>query len=156
MDGIARDLLAARIPEIQIRYTPDDLPAKERPKVNVSADSYALLKPFFMPHMYIQEAFRVMLLDRGNRVKGIYTAGTGGLAGVVADPKLIFSVALRTLSCAIIVAHNHPSGQLRASEEDIQLTRKLVDAGRFLDILVHDHLIITEHGYLSFTDQGML
>ena len=77
-------------------------------------------------------------------------------AGVVADPKLIYCAALKCLASSIIVCHNHPSGQLRPSEEDIRLTRKLLEAGKLLDIAFQDHLILTREGYYSFADMGML
>jgi DNA repair protein RadC len=76
--------------------------------------------------------------------------------GTVADPKVIFKEALDRRASAIVLCHNHPSGQLRPSEEDIRLTRKLVEGGRLLDISVYDHLIITDSGYFSFADNGML
>ncbi|HRD54745.1 MAG TPA: JAB domain-containing protein, partial [Flavobacteriales bacterium] len=91
----------------------------------------------------MREEFWILLLDRGNRAKGIYQVSIGGLHGTVADPKLIYACALKSLASAIILAHNHPSGQLRPSEEDLKLTNKLVEAGRFLDLPVHDHLILT-------------
>ncbi len=106
--------------------------------------------------MQHQEAFRILLLDRGNRLKGMYTASLGGLHGTVVDPKLIFSVALLSFSSVIILAHNHPSGQMRPSQEDLELTKKLVAAGRVLDIAVFDHIILGPDGYYSFADEGVL
>jgi len=76
--------------------------------------------------------------------------------GTVADPKMIFREALDQRASSVILCHNHPSGQLRPSAEDIQLTRKLVEGGRFLDIAVQDHLIVTNAGYFSFADNGQL
>ncbi|MBL8000413.1 MAG: JAB domain-containing protein [Flavobacteriales bacterium] len=144
-----------KIPEVSLKYSfnPKGL---ERPLVSTSSTCYEMLREAFEPYMELQETFVVLLLDRGNRAKGWYRASTGGLHGTVADPKLIFAVALKTLSSAIILAHNHPSGQLRPSEEDIRLTRKMVEAGKFLEIAVHDHVIVTTGGYYSFADNGML
>lgn len=98
----------------------------------------------------------MLLLDRGLRLIDRRKVSSGGIHGTVADPKLIFRVALDAGASCIVVAHNHPSGQLRPSEEDIRLTRKLVEGGRMLDILVQDHLIITAEGYYSFADQGQM
>lgn len=129
---------------------------EERPVVATSASAYDILFPFFEQAMETYEIFYVVMLDRGNRVKCVFKASQGGLHGTVADPKLIYAAALKCLASSIIVAHNHPSGQLRPSEEDIRLTRKLVEGGRLLDIAVHDHVIMTRGGYYSFADNGML
>lgn len=130
--------------------------AGERPTVMNSASADAILRPYLDPIMETYEVFYVLMLDRGNRAKSIYKASQGGLHGTVADPKLIFSAALKCLASAIVLCHNHPSGQLRPSEEDIRLTRKLLEGGRLLDIVVQDHLILTRNGYYSFSDNGMM
>lgn len=127
-----------------------------RPLIHTSASANDVLRSHFEEEMDTREAFRVLMLDRGNRAKCIYTASIGGLHGTVADPKLIFCAALKCLASAILIAHNHPSGQLRPSQEDISLTKKLVDGGRLLDIVIHDHLILGREGYFSFQDNGMM
>src|SRR3990170_6054261 len=91
----------------------------------------------------LQEEFKIMLLNRYNKVIGIFTVSSGGIAGTVADPKLIFGCALKAAASGIILAHNHPSGNLTASQADIDLTRKFKEAGKLLDIQVLDHIIIT-------------
>jgi DNA repair protein RadC len=80
----------------------------------------------------------------------------GGQAGTIADPKIIFNIALENHAASIILTHNHPSGNLKPSHADLELTRKLRSAGQFLDIPVLDHLIITDQGFLSFADEGLL
>lgn len=80
----------------------------------------------------------------------------GGVAGTVADPKLIFKSALENLACSMILVHNHPSGNLKPSQADKDLTHKLKEAGRYLDIPILDHLIITETAYFSFADEGII
>ena len=80
----------------------------------------------------------------------------GGQAGTIADPKIIFNIALENHAASVILTHNHPSGNLKPSQADLELTRKLKSAGQFLDIPVLDHLIITDHGFLSFADEGLL
>ena len=102
------------------------------------------------------EEFKVMLLNRGNRVLGIVNLSQGGIAGTVADPKLIFAAALKAAASSIILAHNHPSGNLTPSQADLQLTNKLQEAGKFLDLPVLDHVILTQDGYYSFADEGLL
>ena len=87
---------------------------------------------------------------------GIYEASTGGVSGTVADAKLIFIAALKTNASGIILSHNHPSGNLKPSKADEALTCKLKEAGKFLDIIVMDHIIVTSEGYFSFSDEGLL
>ena len=97
-----------------------------------------------------------MLLNRANLVLGIVTVSSGGVAGTVADPKMIFGVALKANCSSVLLAHNHPSSNLTPSEADIRLTRKLKEAGKVLDLPVLDHLILTRDGFYSFADEGML
>lgn len=85
-----------------------------------------------------------MLLNRMNKVLGIYLISVGGFAGTVCDPKVVFQAALKTNASSIILAHNHPSGNLKPSDADLQLTEKLKKGGKLLDIAVLDHLILTE------------
>lgn len=127
---------------------------EQRPLVASSAQAHDLLWPLLadLPH----EEFWLLLLDRGNRMLERCRVSQGGLHGTVADPKRIFREALEKRASGIILCHNHPSGQLRPSTEDIQLTRKLVEGGRFLDIAVQDHLIVAAAGYYSFADNGQL
>ena len=87
---------------------------------------------------------------------GLVSISQGGVTGTVADPKLIFVAALKAAASYIILVHNHPSENLKASAEDLKLTKKLVEVGKLLDILVVDHLIITKEGYYSFCDEGLI
>lgn len=141
---------------VELRYARKLPPISARPLVCGSESAVSLLRPLYKPHMNVFEAFRVLLLDRGNRLKGIYTVSTGGLAGTVVDPRLIFSVALLSVSCSIVLSHNHPSGLAQPSPEDVLLTRKLIDGGKLLDVLVQDHLILCQDGYYSFAEGKML
>ena len=126
----------------------------EKPKVTCSRDSYQYMAPLLMelPH----EEFWVAFLNRNNRINGRKRIGQGGTSGVVADAKIIFRAALEQQATSIILFHNHPSGNRQPSEADILLTRKLRQAGRHLDILVLDHLIIADRDYYSFADAGSL
>ena len=128
--------------------------APARTTITCSRDIYNLVRPNLidLPH----EEFWVILLNRANVVMRKTAISQGGVAGTVADPKMIFKEALEQLASAIILVHNHPSGNRQPSAADIQLTKKLKSAGEFLDLPVLDHLIYTDLGYYSFADEGML
>ncbi len=99
---------------------------------------------------------KVLLLNRANKVLGVYEVSTGGISGTVADPRLIFVAALKANACSLIISHNHPSGNLKPSRHDEELTAKIKQAGEFLDIKLLDHLIVTPEAYYSFGDEGIL
>ena len=144
------------VAEIKISYRPVIKPS-QRPKVAASWEVYQLLKDNWDEEkLELQEQFKIMLLNRGNRVLGIAEISTGGISGTVADPKLIFAIALKAGASAIILSHNHPSRQLKPSRADISLTNKIVQGGNLLDIAVLDHIIVTAEGYFSFSDEGMI
>ncbi|HTJ51537.1 MAG TPA: DNA repair protein RadC [Cyclobacteriaceae bacterium] len=126
----------------------------EKPRITSSADVFDNIKAELMdiPH----EEFWVLLLNRANRVTKKKQISLGGVAGTVADPKIIFKLALEELASGVILAHNHPSGNLTASQADIDLTKKLKEGGKLLDIQVLDHLIIAGKKYFSFADDGLL
>ena len=128
--------------------------AAPRTTITCSRDIYNLIRPNLMdlPH----EEFWVILLNRANVVMRKTAISRGGVAGTVADPKMIFKEALEQLASSIILVHNHPSGNRNPSAADIQLTKKLKEAGNFLDLPILDHLIFTESGYYSFADEGIL
>ncbi|HOX77703.1 MAG TPA: JAB domain-containing protein [Bacteroidales bacterium] len=102
------------------------------------------------------EEFVVICLNRANRMLGWAKISSGGLSGTVADPKVIFQIALKSNASSIILAHNHPSGSLQSSEMDIRLTRKNKEAGLMLDLQALDHIILTTEGYYSFAEEGCL
>jgi DNA repair protein RadC len=97
-----------------------------------------------------------MLLNRSNRVLGISCISKGGISGTVVDLKIILQTALKANASGLIVSHNHPSGNLTASREDVKVTEKLKSACQLLDLSLLDHLIISEEGYFSFADEGIL
>lgn len=102
------------------------------------------------------EEFWVVFLNRANVVIKKESFSSGGIAGTVVDTRLIFRKALEYLACSIVLAHNHPSGNLEPSKSDKVLTKKIKEAGLLMDITVLDHLIFTNHGYFSFADKSML
>jgi DNA repair protein RadC len=126
----------------------------ERPRVGSSQEAYDLIcgDLIDLPH----EEFWMLLLNRANRLIRKQRISEGGVSGTVADPKMIFKGALDHLASGIIVAHNHPSGNRSASQSDIDLTCKLKEAGKFLEIQLLDHLIVCGPKYFSFADEGML
>lgn len=102
------------------------------------------------------EEFKVLLLSRANRVIGCYNVSSGGICGTIADPRVIFAVALKACATSIILAHNHPSGNLTPSTTEIELTNKLTSGGIILDILILDHIVLSSEGYTSFADSGIV
>lgn len=102
------------------------------------------------------EEFWVILLSRSHRYKGKVCISRGGIAGTVVDQRLIFKPAIEKLASSIILCHNHPSGNLKPSTQDINLTKKVVKSGYVLDIHVQDHIIFTDDGFYSFADEGIL
>lgn len=102
------------------------------------------------------EVFAVAFLNRANKVNHLEIISEGGITGTVADPRVIFKKALQYNAVSIILCHNHPSGNLQPSRADEELTVKLKEAARFLDLQVLDHVIVSEEGYFSFADEGML
>ena len=102
------------------------------------------------------EEFKIILLNRSNRVLGIVNLASGGMASCVIDPKLIFVSAIKSGASAVILAHNHPSANTKPSDQDRILTQKIKEGGKLLDIEVLDHIIMTSEGYLSFADEGLM
>jgi DNA repair protein RadC len=103
-----------------------------------------------------QEEFKVLLLNRANRVIGVYEVSCGGVTGTLADPRLILTAAIKSLSVCIVLSHNHPSGNLKPSRADEELTAKIKEACKYHDIIVLDHIIISSEAYFSFADEGLL
>jgi len=128
--------------------------ARQYPKLTSSREAYE----YFLQNMgdLPHEEFWAMYLNRANRIVSLRKMSEGGMSSTVADPKKIYSKALDDKAAAVIVAHNHPSGNLSPSTEDKKLTVKLRKAGHVLECPLLDHLIITDRGYYSFADEGML
>ncbi len=143
------------IAEIELRYKPSiKLPCL--PEFFRSNDVYRIIMKFWDPQkIEFIEQLKIMLM-RKNRVIGICNISTGNVNNTIADPKLVFSIALKANATNIILVHNHPSGNLKPSRADQELTDKLAAIGRILDLTLADHLIITNNGYYSFLDEGTL
>lgn len=122
-------------------------------QITSSKAVFEIMQPIIgeLPH----EEFWVLYLNNSNKVIQKTQVSKGGLTGTMVDTRLVFKTAIEYHAVAAILCHNHPSGKLRASEPDKQITQKLKTAGATLDIQILDHVIITEHGYLSFQDEGI-
>ncbi|MCB9335834.1 MAG: JAB domain-containing protein [Flavobacteriales bacterium] len=144
-----------RPPKVRIVYS-KKLKPNERPKITSSNDVLDMLRELWSSQVEVREEFLLLLLDRSNRVLGYELLSKGGISGTVADLRLIFSIALTALASAIIIAHNHPSGNIQPSHADIVLTNRIKEAGQQLEIPLLDHIILTKEGHYSFADEGRL
>ena len=149
--------MKTKVNEIQISYHGNQT-INNNFKIGCSQDAAKLaFEHWDQNHIEMQEHFKILLLNNSNIVKGIYEVSKGGITGTLVDLRILFAVVLKSLSTAIILLHNHPSGTLKPSEADRQLTQKIIKAGELLDVKVLDHLIITpKKEYYSFADQGVL
>jgi DNA repair protein RadC len=127
---------------------------KEQPIVQSSRDAYNLIAPIIADNSF--EEFWILLLNRGSKLIKKIKISSGGVNAVLADPRLIFKHAIENLASVIILVHNHPSGNLQPSREDLNITKKLQQGAKLLDLSVPDHLIITQDGYFSFADEGLI
>ena len=142
--------------EIKITYEPQVKPAN-RPKIQRSTDADQQARAFFdQTMMNIREQAVVLFLNRSNRVIGGFRISSGGITSTVIDISLILGIALKCLAKGIILAHNHPSGELQPSRADQEITARLKEAAKILDITLLEHLILTEESFLSFADEGFL
>lgn len=156
MESIVNRQDLTQVAEIELIYK-TKVKASERPKISTSSDCYKLfLKQWDVNKIEFVEQFKVMLLNRANRVLGIYEVSTGNVSGCIADPKQIFCAAIKANASFLVLSHNHPSGNLQPSKVDENLTTQLVQAGNFLDLKVLDHIILTNESYVSFADEGLL
>jgi DNA repair protein RadC len=147
---------SSNIAEVQLVYATNVKPS-DRPRIQSSMDSFEILRQTWNAStMELREEMKVILLNNGHQVLGIYKVSEGGVTGTVADPKLIFAAAIKSNSSAIILSHNHPSGNIQPSKADIDLTKKCREIGNLLDIKVLDHIIVTAEMYFSFADEGMI
>jgi DNA repair protein RadC len=145
------------ISEVEMIYKSKQKPC-DRQKINSSDDANRILHSVWSDKVDYVEEFAILILNRANHVIGWIKISQGGTAGTIVDAKLIFQAALLANASGIILAHNHPSGRVKPSDQDITQTKKLKKAGEVLDIKVLDHIIISsdETSYFSFIDNGLL
>ena len=142
--------------EIKVSYKPKLM---EGPKITSSLSAYEQLKAFYPKDtISLQEHFVILYLNRANNIIGGYHAFTGGITGTIADIRIIMGVALKSMACGMIISHNHPSGTLKPSAADKELTQRINEAGRMLNITLLDHIIVSpyEGSFYSFADEGLI
>ncbi len=152
--GIGEAKAIAIVAAMELGRRRKESETEEKPKIASSHDAFSLIKGDLMDLAH--EEFWVLLMNRANRVIKKKRISEGGVSGTVADPKIIYKLALEELASGVIVVHNHPSGNLTASQSDIALTKKLKEAGKVLEVQLLDHLIIAGQKYFSFADEGIL
>lgn len=128
------------------------------PKISASITNSKMLADYFISRLkdLAHEEFHVAYLSQSNKILKMESVSRGGITGTVADPRIILGNALEVKATGIVLCHNHPSGNLKPSRADTELTQKLKQAASFMDIRVLDHLIVSEEGYFSFADDGIL
>jgi DNA repair protein RadC len=141
------------IPRYELRKLQSDFPAVT---ISSSEDACDFIKQFYSDDMDIFESSFVLLLNRANTTIGYAKISQGGLTGTVVDPRLVAKYAVESLATSIILAHNHPSGNLKPSTQDIDLTRRVKEGLKLLDIEVFDHIILTSAGHYSLLENGLM
>lgn len=129
-------------------------PIKDSNVIRSSKDAFDQVRLHFLDLGH--EEFYVLFLNRANQILSKAMISKGGLSGTIADGKVIFKKALEVQASALVLSHNHPSGQLKPSEQDKRLTRQLTEFGKMIDLQILDHLIVSQDNYFSFADEGMM
>ena len=159
--GAYRDALFSGVPLYTTRLVREHtFSFPTRDQVRSPADAAAVLGEYFRDRD--REEFLVVFLDTANTLVGIHVASVGGLAASIVEPRQVFKAAVLANAAALLLAHNHPSGNPEPSREDVAVTKQLVEAGKVMGIPVHDHLILTDHGrdgspsYTSLAERGLM
>jgi DNA repair protein RadC len=146
-------LYKSKLDRYELRKVAEDFP---RAKITGSKDSETYIRQFYFDDLEVYESFFILLLNRSNNTIGYAKISQGGVSGTVVDVKIIAKYAVESLAAAVILAHNHPSGNLTPSDADIQITAKTKNALQTLDIQCLDHIILTAENYFSFADNGVM
>lgn len=125
-------------------------------KITSSRDAYTYIRNFYADDIHIFESVFILLMNRGNETIGFAKISQGGISGTVVDIRIIMKYAIDSLASGVIMAHNHPSGQLNASPQDISITKKLREGLTWMDISLLDSMIITDQYYTSLADEGVI
>ncbi len=145
------------IREIRLKFIPDSGILKKKKITSAHDACMQLLEGYDKDTIGMQEQFVVLLLNRANKPLGIYKASTGGITGTMVDIRLIMVTALKSLATGIIISHNHPSGNIMPSDQDVALTKQIKEACKIMTIDLLDHIIVTpHHDYYSFSNEGIL
>ncbi len=127
---------------------------EDKPVINSSQAAAAVIQPLLADETV--ELFYLLYLNQANRLLKMECISNGGVSGTVVDSKIIFKKALENNAVSLVLCHNHPSGNLKPSQADLDITKKLKQAGDMLGIIIFDHLIVANTGYYSFTDNGLM
>jgi DNA repair protein RadC len=152
--GIGSAKAVSIIAALELGRRRKEVELPDRPVISDSKDIYSLMARYFED--LVHEEFRILLLSRSNKFLSHHLVSVGGQSGTIADPKIIFRIAVENKASTLVLMHNHPSGNVKPSQADIQLTRQLVSVGGLLDIPVIDHIIFVNMGYFSFADEGLI
>lgn len=125
-------------------------------QIHSSKDSFEFIKQFYLDDIEVFESAFILLLNNANTTIGYAKISQGGITGTVVDPRLVAKYAVESLATGVILAHNHPSGNLKPSAADKQLTAKVKEGLKYLDIQLLDHIILTKNSYYSFCEEGEL
>jgi len=150
--GEAKAIPIATALEIGRRKASQEVP--EKIQISSSSDLFKVLHPFLGDLQ--TEEFWAVFLNQSNRIVGKSRLSAGGINQSVVDVRILFKTALENLATGVVIAHNHPSGNLKPSQEDLKITKQISEAGKILNIQMLDHLIITQNSYLSFADENLL
>jgi DNA repair protein RadC len=143
-----------KLPEIRVKYSYKQK-FKDRTKISTSHDAYKIFESVWdKDTLEYSESSYALFLNYSNQLLGFYKVSTGGTNGTIIDPKIILGVALKVNASNLILAHNHPSGSLAFSKQDLAQTKTFISICKQLDILLWDHLVITKEGYISMSDEG--
>jgi DNA repair protein RadC len=152
--GIGEAKAITIVAALEIGRRRQAMASREKAVVTSSSDVAIYLQTLLKDHRH--EVFAVLFLNRANKINHFQVISEGGITGTVADPRIILKKALEEDAVSLILCHNHPSGSLKPSRADEELTQKIKEAARYFDIKVLDHLIVSEDGYFSFADEGLL
>ncbi|MDQ0475723.1 MULTISPECIES: DNA repair protein RadC [Chryseobacterium] len=150
--GEAKAISIATALEIGRRRAAQEVP--EKMQISSSSESYKVLLPY-LSDLHTEE-FWAIYLNQNNRIVGKGRLSSGGINQSVVDIRILFKTAFEHLATGIVIAHNHPSGNLKPSSEDLRITKQIAEAGKILNIQLLDHLIIAQNSYLSFADENLL
>ncbi|MBW4890873.1 DNA repair protein RadC [Mucilaginibacter sp. HMF5004] len=152
--GIGEAKAISIVAALELGRRRDDTDEKAVERITCSRDAYKILYPLLADLNH--EEFWILLMAQSNKVIGTHLVSKGGMAATIADPKIIFKIAIEHNASSIILAHNHPSGSLKPSQQDIDLTKKITAGARLLEIKIFDHIIITDDAYFSFGDEDLM
>jgi DNA repair protein RadC len=125
-------------------------------QINSSDEAVNYIRQFYFDDIDIYESFFILMLNRANITIGYAKISQGGISGAVVDVRIIMKYCIDSLCSGVILSHNHPSGNVHPSEQDIAITKRLKEAGKILDVNITDHVILTKDSYYSFVENGII